>query len=571
MKSIISGCRHLSAAAGLLCLFAFSVASSASDRPYGSPTDYSLADMSVAYQAAGLTDEQAAAILLSRFTFGARPGDREAVLERGLPHWLAQQLEANLPDHALAARLEPYDALGFSDAELTATYPSFSAAAAHIRRFYPGVLPPRDEPVVDFSVISAKLGAFAQEHGMRRMEDSLLPQVEGQKLIFTLYSRNQLREVMVDFWANHFYASTANFGSRGWVLSFERDVLRRHALGHFETLLQASAKHPAMLEYYGFDARPGSLAAGQSFKDQHVRELRHRPGGEAAIAAGEAVIAHIDDERDLILKREFWSKTGPNEAMARSLLTLQTLGPDAGVSDEDIREAARVLTGWTVFPRGADKRWFDVDLSRTEPLGFVRQGNFWFRADHHDPRPKTVLGRTFDGEAGVGQGERLLGMLASEPATATHLATRLVRHFAGENAGDPLIARVADAFRASGGDIEVVLTSLVTSTDFWRNAAADEMVKTPFRLVVSALRASGAEVEDTAALAAWVTRLGQPLYAYQDPSGYPRSSSYWLDGGAMVKRFQFTRALAEESIEGVSLPRGKPAALAFASPEFQLH
>lgn len=570
MTSIISRCRYLSAAVGLLCLVAFSVVSRAGDSQ-DSPADYSLAHMSTAYEAAGLSDEQAATILLSRFTFGARPGDQEAVLEHGLPQWFALQLEANQPDSALTKKLEPYDALKLSDAELAALYPSFSAAIAHMRRFHPGILPPRDEPVIDFSVISAALGVFAQEHGMRRMEDSLLPQVAGQKLLFTLYSQNQLREVMVDFWANHFYTSTANFGSRGWVLSFERDVLRPHALGHFEPLLQASAKHPAMLDYYSFDAQPSTLAGGQSFKDQRVQSLRQQARGEAVIAAGEAVIAEIDDERDLILQQKFWPETGPNEAMARSLLTLQTLGPEAGLDDEDIREAARVLTGWTVFPQGADERWFDVDLSQTEPLGFVRQGNFWFRADQHDPHPKTVLGKTFDDAAGVEQGERLLSMLANEPATARHLATQLVRHFAGEQASAPLIDRVTEAFRVSDGDMEVVLTALVTSADFWRNAAASEKVKTPFRLVVSALRATAAEVEDTAALTAWMTRLGQPLYAYQDPSGYPQTATYWLDGGAMVKRFQFIHALTEGSIEGVSLSHDDPTALAFASPAFQLH
>lgn len=558
----------------LHCLTAMCLQTLPVSASQGSLNTRELSAMQTAYRAAGLEGEAAVDVVLRRFTFGAQPGERSQVLASGLPTWFSGQLDAAFADTPLETRLQALDALAVSDDELMAVHPSFSALAAHIRRYYPGVLPPADQPVVDFSEVSAKLAAFAGEHGLRRIEDSLLPQVEAQKLLHARYSRNQLREVMVDFWANHFYASTANFGSRAWVLSFEQNVLRPHALGSFEALLQATLKHPAMLEYYGFDAEPSTLAVGQSLMALRT-DSEHKPKpvvvGEAApsVADAQATLAIIDRERDLILRREFWPNTGPNLALARSLLTLHTLGPGADVKDQDIRAAARVLTGWTVFPQGADARWFAVDSSRLEPLGFVHRGSFWFRADQHDPGVKTLLGVTYADGDGLQEGEDMLRMLAEHPDTARHIAGKLVRHFAGAHADDELVQKLAGVFLDTGGDIRALLATLVSEPAFWRAAAAADAVKPPFRLVVSALRHTGAEVGEGAALASWLARLGQPLYAFKDPSGYPSDGSYWLDQGAVINRFRFARALMTGEIDGVRLPRGKASVESLAGPGFQ--
>jgi len=533
----------------------------------------SLTQMPAAYTQAGLESVQAANILLDRFTFGARPGDFEAVLKQGLPQWFAAQLHAAQPESTLQTKLADIDTFRMSDAEIMATFPSFSAATAHIRRFYPGVLPPRDEPVVDFTLIANKLAEFAKTHNMHRMEDRLLPELYGQKILHAVYAQNQLQEVMVDFWQNHFFTSTSNFGSRGWVLGFERDVLRPAALTHFTQLLQNSTKHPAMLEYYRHDARPTELEQQQTLMAVNALEVHKRKPlvADKIINRAKDILHQIDSEYDLIVKRQFWANTGPNLARARSLLELQTLGPNAKTAEADILATARILTGWTVFPYGASDQWFAVNMADAEPLGFVRQDSLWFRADHHDAGEKVVLGHHFAAGQGVDEGERLLNLLAEHPDTAHHIARKLVARFAGDTASPALVDKLASAYRTSSGDIKTLLTALVTAPEFWQAAARHNKLKPPFYYAISALRAKQVDIQSTQTTVDWITRMGQPLYGYQEPTGYPEEDSYWLDTGSLLARIGFAHQLEQEKINGVAITGSNTPVLSVTDPDFQLH
>ena len=537
-----------------------------------------LQSMTEAYAAADLNDREAAGILLARFSFGARPGELRAVLEQTPAAWFGNQLNASADESQLQQRLQRFDAMPLSDAELSARYPSFSEVSADMRRFHPDSLPPRDEPVIDFTEIAEKVDAFAKAQGMRKVDPSLTKQLKGQKLVRAVHAANQLQEVMTTFWNDHFYTGIGNFGSRAWVLPFERDVLRPHALGEFDPLLQTAMRHPAILSYYQRAAEPSTLDDSDTLMARRGAALQRdgEAGGASAqaVEAAKAVLAQIDEERDLILRRQFWPATGPNLVLARNLLSLYTLGPEANVDERDIAETARVFTGWTVFPYGPSAQWFDVEVNKTEILGFAREDSFWFRADHHDARPKQALGEHFPGGSGLAEGKRLLSNLAQHPATAQHLADKLVERFAGDKSdGNALSECVASAFHATEGDIAQTLITLVTHPRYWRMAAGSDRVKTPLYLAASALRASGASVDEAAPVAAWVARMGQPLYSYQEPTGYPQGDAAWLASGALLTRFAFAQALADGAIEGVTLPppAQRPGPVALAAPEFQLH
>ncbi len=524
-----------------------------------------------AYRLAGLSERQAAQVLLDRFTYGARTGDIESVMAQGADAWFASQLQATAVEPVLADKLSALDALALSAQEVAARYPGFSTAAAHARRFYPGTLPPRDEPV-DFAVIAEKLEVFAEGQGYERMETAYLPQLPAQKLLRALYSENQLRELMTEFWQNHFFTGISNFASRPWVLAFERDALRPNALGRFGELLQASTAHPAMLAFYHRDAQTSAIADSDSLMAQKVSALKMTSeNADVSIARARAVIEQHEQEFDLILKREFWAPTGPNLEMVRSLLGLQTLGPDSRYSERDVRDAARVFTGWTVLPVGASAQWFDLDYSQAEPLGFVKRDSFWFRADQHDAAEKLVLGERFAAGGGLEEGERLLALLSRHPDTASHIAGKLVARFAGDGADVALVERLSRIYQTSEGDIGAMLETLVRSPAFWRAAARRDRVKSPFLFVVSALRASGADVAEATALVDWVTRLGQPLYRYLEPTGYPLQGEYWLEPASILSRINFAAALEANALEGAQRAEQSAAVRQVAVPAFQMH
>lgn len=528
-----------------------------------------LEEITAAYQSAGLSERQAATILLQRFTYGARPDDLAHVLEKGLVAWFADQLAGTATEAALDAKLAPLSSLALDDAELMYSYPSFSATIAHAKRYYPEVLA-GTENAVDFNVTAAKIGEFAKAHDLHRMQDGLIPHLYAQKVLRAVYSDNQLREVMTQFWQNHFYVTTTHFGAQGWVMSFERDVLRPHAVGRFQDLLQGSVRHPAVLETFMREAQPVDSATPTLMAMRFATLQRERPAQAAqAKAATEAAVAQVESEYDLILKKEFWAPAGPNPMFAETILRQYTLGPQTKLADGTVQNVAGLLTGWTVFPYGPDARWFAVDLEPTEPLGFKREGSFWFRADQHDAGDKHIFDHDYAGQDGLRAGEQLLEDLALRPETAHHLASKLVQHFVGQDVPAALVAAVAQAFQRSQGDIKAMLTALVTSPEFYQVAADQPLSKTPLHYVASAARSTDADIEDASALVERIATMGQPLYGFLESTGYPQDQTYFLDAGAMLSRIHFAADLQNQAVPGVQVPKHEALALHLASPEFQ--
>lgn len=527
----------------------------------------SIVAASLPYASAGLTERQAAQVLIERFTYGATPGQVEQVVAQGLDRWFEEQLQARQGEAALGTRLSQFPALGMTHQQLFAKFPSGSQSTAHARRFY-DLIPPADA-AVDNTWRNRKLAEFRKQQGYQSQEEDLYRQLAGQKIVRAVYAQNQLAEVLTDFWFNHFYVTSSSFRSRPWVLAYEGEAIRPLALGKFRELLGAATKHPAKIQATLGDAQKSAVPEAQTSMGLAFAQLESQ-GKQATVDAVRKQIERMDADDDLLLQRRFWPASGPNLEFSR-LLFQQTLGAGGAYGQKDVEEAARVFTGWSVLPYGVNEQWFVGGFAAASAAGFVQQGSFVFRADRHDATAKQVLGKQFLDGRGYEEGEELLDTLAAHPASARNIATALARQFVGTKPGTPLIDSLAKVFGDSGGDVRAVLHSLVQSDEFWRAAAAQEKQKSPFEYAVSAMRAAQAEVKQTAALAKWIADMGQPLYAYQDSNGVPYDKQ-WISAGSLTARMKFALQLGAGQIEGIDLPgsaRAEALAMQIASPQFQ--
>lgn len=525
------------------------------------------ADESLAYAQAGLSKQRAAEVLLDRFTYGAAPGQVEQVLAEGLEQWFERQLQADRNESELEVRLQKFAALGMTHQQLFAKFPSGAQSTAHARRFY-DLVPPADAKV-DNEWRNRRLAAFRKEQGYLSQDDDLYKQLAGQKIVRAVYAQNQLAEVVADFWYNHFYVTSSNFRSRPWVMAYENEAIRPNALGDFRALLSAAAKHPAkVLATFG-DAQK-AVSDAETTMGLAFAQLQAR-GQHAAVDAIKKQVDGIDAQEDLLLQRRFWPATGPNLEFSR-LLFRQTLGGEGAYESQDVREAARIFTGWSTVPYGVNEQWFAGGFSGAGAAGFVQQGSFVFRADRHDATAKHVLGQAFAAGRGYEEGEQLLQILAAHPATAENIAGALARQFVGAQPSKALTDSLATTFRSENGATRAMLRTLVQAPEFWRSAATRQKQKSALEYAASALRAAQADVRDTEPLSRWIAGMGQPLYAYQDANGVPLDKQ-WINPGNLAIRINFAMKLSTGEISGIDMPGKLPRealAMQIAGPQFQV-
>lgn len=497
------------------------------------------------YKQAGLTERQAAAHLLNRFTYGPGTGDIDQLVETGLENWFKQQLDAREPDAELNKMLRAYDAINLSNTEVVNTYPQMNQvlrmAAAD------GIISKDSLSQVDRKAYRSQLEAYMKQKGLKPQQE-LFKQFISQKILRATYTNNQLQEVLTDFWFNHFNVSLNKNQCAEFVPAYERDVIRPHVFGEFGTLLLATAKSPAMLMYLD---NSSSMAVNNKMQAPVTVQGRRRAEALSKMQGSSA-------EGPLKKLQERRRAQGLNENYAREVMELHTLGVDGGYTQKDVTEAARVLTGWTVYPmrksgyasqmKQAVERMGAANL---EKRGFVQDGDFLFAANRHDVGEKTVLGRKFPAGGGYEEGVSLLNMLARHPATAEFISRKLAVRFVNDNPPQALIDRMAKTFMQENGNIKQVLITMVQSPEFWSKEALREKTKSPFELAISAVRSLNAEIRNPYQLYGWITKMGQRMYFYQAPTGFPDRGQYWINTGALLNRMNFGLALAYERIPGI--------------------
>ncbi len=499
------------------------------------------------YKAAGLTKIQAAAHLLNRFAFGPMPGEVARVAEMGPEKWFEDQLNETDQSPRLDRILDHFDALKMSNAEILATFP---LQGRLIREAVKEEIIPKDYKSIDKKDLRSELMPWMKGKGYRPFRQ-LTGQLLAQKYFRAIYDPNQLSEVLTDFWFNHFTVSLVNNQARSFILTYERDAIRPHVLGHFHDLLEATAKNPAMLLYLNNaeSTAPDSVVTTMEtdmdkFADSH-------PAMRYAVQRR----MNAYQKRRIEQQSKQKVKGGINENYAREVMELHTLGVDGGYTQQDVEQVARALTGWSIFPMNNPRQAQNLErrMSRLGRAGFVRQGDFLFRADVHDAGVKVILGKRFPAGHGLDEGERVLDMLAESPSTARHISYELAVHFVSDNPPESLIDRMTDTYIKTHGDIKALLTTIVESPEFWSPAEMQAKIKNPFEYVISSVRAVGARVTNPRQLVEWTTKIGEKMYACQAPAGYGDKASDWVSAGALLSRMNFGMKLASGQIKGVSV------------------
>lgn len=305
---------------------------------------------------------------------------------------------------------------------------------------------------------------------------------ELQKRIEAAVKSDQpFKERLAIFWANHFTVSGKRPLIAPAIGGFEREAIRPHVFGKFEDMLLAVAQHPVMLHYL-----------------------------DNAISIGPK--SQIGKRRD----------RGLNENLAREILELHTLGVNGGYGQKDVTEFAKVLTGWTI----------DSNFKRLE-----NTGRFYFLNRIHEPGQKILLGTTLY-EDGYDEGIKALKLIANHPSTARHIATKLARHFVADEPSDAVIAKLANVFMQSGGDLKELSLALIDLPESWENSQSK--VKNPFDYVVSVFRSFNAKKIPARLLIGALNEMGYFLFFAPSPEGWSDKSEDWLMPEMLMRRIEFS-------------------------------
>jgi uncharacterized protein (DUF1800 family) len=468
-----------------------------------------------------LTEEQRIVHVLNRLGFGARPGDVERVKALGLENYINQQLSPEkIADSVAENKIRDLSVLNMTTAELYEKYPQPGQLLRQLQsRGNDQPQPPAGNPLED-PKNREMIEKYYRENGLQRPQ-RIIAELQASRILRAVYSERQLQEVMVDFWTNHFNIF-ANKGADRWLLpSYDRDTIRPFAMSKFSTLLEATAKSPAML-FYLDNFQSVSANAGRGNVLGPLRPQRQR--------------------------------RGINENYARELMELHTLGVDGGYTQKDVQEVARCFTGWTIFqPRGGAA----AANAMMGEAGRRNAGTFFFNARVHDDGEKIVLGHKIPAGGGIKDGLMVLDILTHHPSTAKFIATKLVRHFVADNPPPALVDRVAATFTKTDGDIRETLKTIFFSNEFNSTEAYRAKIKRPFELVISAIRTLGADTNGGPGTHRWIERMGEPLYGFQTPNGYSDAAESWVNTGGLLERMNFGLALASNRIPGVNVNLSK--------------
>ncbi len=433
-----------------------------------------------------LTADQQAAQALNRLAFGPRPGDLARVIAMGTDRWIDQQLTPEkILDPTVDEILRELPAWSQTVKALSDSFPNQNVILRNLRMSR-GLAP--NAPFIPTPADSVTIKTAND-----RMNQQF-QQIQAGKILRAQMSERQLVEVLTDFWENHFSVFVGKMPTRFALLEYDRDVIRPHVLGSFRALLGAVAHSPAMLFY---------LDNFQSFADSNHMTL---PEWRTEQRTQRRPVNH--------------RRQGLNENYGRELMELHTLGVDGGYTQHDVIDVARALTGWTLDNPGEG-------------------GGFIFREAQHDAEAKVVLGHKLAAGQGVEDGEQVLDIVARHPATAHYIAFKLARRFVSDTPSKALVARAADVFLRTNGDLREVVRTIVTSPEFFSRAAYRAKVKSPIELVLSARRILNASPDTSVRTVGSLFQMSQQLFGHLTPNGWPETGDQWINAGSLLTRINF--------------------------------
>ena len=484
-----------------------------------------------------MTADQRIAHVLSRLTYGARPGDFEKVKAMGVDAFINQQLDPDSIDNAtVIAKLRRLPTLNMATPVIIEQYtppkPVVSPSPAPAKTPDDKLSQPKsvaENSLNQTPQLSANQSMSAMPNEMQKEDagkmsaaqtEMAVPQaspkptpppknpqmvvtdLQRAKLLRAVYSDQQLYELMVDFWENHFSIFANKDDDRYLLTAFDRETIRPFAMGRFRDLLGATAHSPAMLFY---------LDNWRSSVPRPYPAKGDKPAG-------------VDG--------------GFNENYARELMELHSLGVDGGYTQKDVQEVARCFSGWTIQKPN-------------------EQGLFLYRPGFHDDGEKVVLGHKILAGGGYADGERVLDILATHPSTAKFIATKLARRFISDDPPPAVIDRAAAVFLKTDGSIRETLRAIITSPEFFSTTAYRAKMRSPLEYVAAAMRALSADTDGDRPVLDLIARMGQPIYGRITPDGYPDRGDQWLSSGAMIARLNFAAALATNRIRGTTVDFSK--------------
>ena len=379
---------------------------------------------------------------------------------------------------------------------------------------------PREREI--FNAMAANLGSSYQ----------IASELSQAKLLHAILSERQLQEVMTDFWFNHFNIFIGKDSDQWYTTSYERDAIRKNALGKFRDLLLATASSPAMMVYLDNwnSIGPDSLANGVNPANPKSKK----------------------------------GNRGLNENYGREVMELHTVGVNGGYTQADVTALSAILTGWT------------VDRPN-------QGGPFLFDPKRHEPGAKQWLGHTIGASAnGRNEGVEALTILAASPKTAHFISYKLAQRFVADEPPPALVDRLSATYLSTDGDIKAILRTLVQSPEFNSRKYFHNKVKTPTEFIASAFRTTATDPINPGSLVQTLKTMGMPPYYALPPTGYYITADQWMNSSALVDRLNFAYALTSNKFANQKFDSahvlalglmGQPAALpaSVATPSHQAH
>lgn len=407
-----------------------------------------------------------AEIATNRFGLGAKPGEISKA-HNSPKTWLTEQLQPLIfrPDLEESTH-------GF---QLLLAYKKAKKLEKEQRRSVP---PMQQSENANLDQILRKIKSASKAVNKYSSELTL------NTVINAVESDNSFQARLLDFFSNHFSVSSLNLYLRALAPALEREAIGPNLVGNFSDLLLAVESHPAMLLYLNNERSIGP--------DSELGKRR--------------------------------KKRGLNENLAREILELHTLGVNGGYKQQDVKELALSITGWSVGK-----------IEKDEPSGFL------FRAAEHQPGERKVLNQKFP-DTGVQQGENILKSLALHPATAEHICSKLARHFVADQPDPALVEDMKKSWLNSGGHLKTVLSTMIEHPLSW--LPEQQKYKTPREFVISAFRACEPGKKLYSKIPGSLFALGQAPFKAGSPAGYGDLSSHWDGSESFILRIEWAEQLS---------------------------